>query len=441
MPTATPTPPALVFGADVTGLAVVRALGRNDIPVYGVGDRDELVGRSRWFRPAPARTIEETSDGEQVATYLRELPFERTVLFPCSDQWASALSSLPAETAAIHTAPVAEARVLRTLVDKARFAAAAGEFDVPTPRTVRASGPGDLEALEEADLSALFFKPTDSQLFSRRFGVKAMRARGRAEAIELLARVDDAGLEVLLQEYIPGPPTDHVFLDGYVDRGGVMRACLARRRLRMYPPDFGNSTMSVTMPLDEAGPAVESLGRLLTGIRYNGLFDAEFKYDRRDGQFKVLEVNARPWWQLEIAAASGLDLCLMAYRDALGLPFAGGADYRVGRTWVHPVPDLRAWFASRRRGRVAGGVPPRAFFGAANAIFSFDDPKPLADELGRRARSGLAASVDRLRARFRPERPLPPATRPEPAAPRVPAAPRTGRFRTPSPSRTAPTSR
>ncbi len=430
-------PPALVFGADVTGLAVVRALGRNGIPVYGVGDRDQLVGRSRWHMRAPGGAIEETSDGERVAAYLRGLPFERTVLFPCSDEWASALASLPPETTANHSAPVAPARVLRALVDKARFAAAAGEFEVPTPRTVRASCPSDLEALEEADLSALFFKPTNSQLFSRRFGVKAMRARGRAEAIELLARVDDAGLEVLLQEYIPGPPTDHIFLDGYVDRGGVMRACLARRRLRMYPPEFGNSTMSVTMPLDQAGPAVESLGRLLTGIGYNGLFDAEFKYDHRDGQFKVLEVNARPWWQLEIAAASGLDLCLMAYRDALGLPFADGGDYHVGRTWVHPVPDLRAWWAGRRAGRVAGSIPPRAFFGAANAVFSFDDPKPLADELGRRARNGLTASVDRLRARLRPE-PLPPLARPEPAVPSVPTTPaRTGRFRIPSPSRTA----
>lgn len=439
MPSPTSTPPALVFGADVTGLAVVRALGRNGIPAYGVGDRDELVGRSRWYRPAPGGPIEETSDGERVAAYLRGLPFERTVLFPCSDEWASALASLPPETTTNHSAPVAPARVLRALVDKARFAAAAGEFEVPTPRTVRASCPSDLEALEEADLSALFFKPTNSQLFSRRFGVKAMRARGRAEAVELLARVDDAGLEVLLQEYIPGPPTDHIFLDGYVDRGGVMRACLARRRLRMYPPEFGNSTMSVTMPLDQAGPAVESLGRLLTGIGYNGLFDAEFKYDHRDGQFKVLEVNARPWWQLEIAAASGLDLCLMAYRDALGLPFAAGGDYHVGRMWVHPVPDLRAWWAGRRAGRVAGSIPPRAFFGAANAVFSLDDPKPLADELGRRARNGLAASVDRLRARFRPERP--PVARPEPAAPRVPATPRTGRFRMPSPSRTASSAR
>ena len=441
-----PDPPALVFGADITGLAVVRALGRNGVPVYVAGERTALVSRSRWFRPAPGEQIGETSDGERVAEYLRTLPFDRAVLFPCADQWATALASLPASVSESYPAPVAPARVMRTLVDKARFAAAAGEFEVPTPRTVRAAGADDLDALEDADLTALFFKPTDSQLFARRFGVKAMRAKGRNEAVELLDRVAEAGLKVLLQEYIPGPPTDHIFLDGYVDRTGAMRGCLARRRLRMYPPDFGNSTMSVTMPLSEAGEAVESLNRLLQGIGYNGLFDAEFKYDYRDDQYKILEVNARPWWQLEIAGASGLDLCMMAYRDALGLPLGPVPEYRIGRTWVHPIPDLRAWWSGRRVGRLSGSAPPLAFFGGANAIFSRDDPMPVADELGRHLRDTVGASARLLRERFgRPDRRrVEPAPRPaqEPAraaaeAPRTPARPPSRRFRprTPDPTR------
>ncbi len=371
-----------------------------------------------------------------MAEYLRTLPFPRAVLFPCADEWASALASLPASVADSFPAPVAPARVMRTLVDKARFAAAAGEFDVPTPRTVRAACPDDLEALEDADLTALFFKPTNSQLFARRFGVKAMRARGRAEAVEILDRIAEAGLEVLLQEYIPGPPTDHVFLDGYVDRTGVMRGVLARRRLRMHPPEFGNSTMSETIPLGDAAEALESLERLLGGIGYTGLFDAEFKYDYRDGRFKILEVNARPWWQLEIAAASGLDLTMMAYRDALGLPVATASGYRIGRTWVHPFPDLRAWWSGRRVGKLAGSAPPRAFFSGANAIFSRDDPMPAADALSRHLRETASASAQRLRERFGPpERPrVEPAPRPAGApaqatqAPRTPARPASRRF-------------
>ena len=228
---------------------------------------------------------------------------------------------------------------------------------------------------------------------------------------------------MLLQEYIPGPPTAHVFLDGYVDRTGVMRGCLARRRLRMYPPEFGNSTMSATMPLREAEPALESLSRLLAGLGYTGLFDAEFKYDERDGLFKVLEVNARPWWQLEIAAASGLDLCMMAYRDALGLPLAAGAGL-PDRAHLGPPGARPARLVGGQAHRQRPASPPRAFFGGANAILSRDDPMPVTDELGRHLRDALGASAGRLRERLgRRDRPRRAGTRPAEAPAEAPPTP------------------
>ena len=388
-------PPALVFGADVTGLAVLRSLGRNGVPTFVAGSRSAMVARSRWYRPAPGDALEETSDGDRVAEYLRTLPVPKAVLFPCADDWALALASLPNSVRASYPAAVAPAQVLRVMVDKELFAETAEELGVPAPRTIFVSRAEDIDGITEAELRNFFLKPRNSQLFARRFGVKALRLAGRAHAAELVDRVSGEGLEALLQEFIPGPPTAHVFLDGYVDRSGVMRACLARRRLRMYPAEFGNSTLSATIPLSEAGEAVDSLSRLFEGTAYVGLFDAEFKYDARDGRFKILEVNARPWWQLELAGASGLDLPLMAYRDALGLAVATAPGYRLGRTWVNPVPDLRAWWAGRARGEGVGGVPPRSWFGGANALFTRDDPMPVADELARLARKAVDAVYGR----------------------------------------------
>jgi D-aspartate ligase len=377
-------PPALVFGEGVTGLAVLRSLGRNRVPAYVAGRRVEIVGSSRWFRPAPGEPLDETSDPGPVARYLRELSFPRAVPIPCNDEWALAIASLPGDLAESFPAPVAPPEVIRLLVDKGLFAETTARLGVPTPRTIQVSKADDLEALDEPELRSFFVKPRQSQPFSERFGVKALRLTTRAQAAEVLDAV--AGHEVLLQEFIPGPPTGHVFLDGYVDRTGAMRACLARRRLRLHPPDFGNSTMSVTIRMSEAEQALESLRRLFDGIGYSGLFDAEFVHDERDVRFKILEVNARPWWQLELAGASGLDLALMAYRDALGLPLPEAGRYRVGRTWVHPLPDLRAWWAARKSGDVLGGSPLRSWFRGANALFSWDDPKPVAEEVARLAR-------------------------------------------------------
>ena len=76
-----------------------------------------------------------------------------------------------------------------------------------------------------------------------------------------------------------------------------------------------------------------------------GIFDAEFKYDHRDGQLKILEINARPWWFVEFATRCGVDLCRMAYMDALELPVTPANEYEVGRCCIHMNYDLAAHMA------------------------------------------------------------------------------------------------
>ena len=86
-----------------------------------------------------------------------------------------------------------------------------------------------------------------------------MRVPTIEEARRRLREIIAAGMSVVLQEYIPGPCSEHHFVDGYVDRAGRVKALFARRRLRIYPPDFGNSTAMVSIPLDEVQQAVDSV--------------------------------------------------------------------------------------------------------------------------------------------------------------------------------------
>src|SRR4051794_18540847 len=276
-------PPALVFGDHITGLAVVRSLGRHGIPLYVVGARRALVGRSRWFRPAPGEDPEEDPSGERLAAFLERLPVERAVIFPCTDTWANAAASLPTGAAERFPAVVPSAEVVAILTAKNRFAAAAVEHGMPVPRTIPVDGPAALDALDDRELPSFFLKPVDSQQFNARYGVKGLRLTDRADAAATIERLAREDVPMVLQEFIPGPPTAHVFLDGYVDRRDVMRACLARRRLRMYPPELGNSTLSVSVPVEEVLPARDALIALFAGLGFHGLFDAEFKFDTRDG--------------------------------------------------------------------------------------------------------------------------------------------------------------
>lgn len=241
---------------------------------------------------------------------------------------------------------IASTSTLETLVDKGRFAKVLERLDIPRPRTWLLENGQLPDALPDNIFSNVFLKPIDSQSFIRHFGVKAQRVSSKHEASRELERINRAGFSVLLQEYVPGPATSHFFIDGFVDRHHQVKALFARQRLRMHPLDFGNSSCMVSVPIEQVQVAAQSLRHLLNDIEFRGIFSAEFKFDERDGEFKIIEVNARPWWYIEFATRCGVNVCEMAYLDALGEDVAEVDTYRVGASLVYARTD---YFACRDR--------------------------------------------------------------------------------------------
>jgi D-aspartate ligase len=374
-PDARPRVPVLVLGKGITALGAVRALGRRGTPLFVAGTPGSIVTGSRWYRRLPGEPLEEASDAD-LAARLRGLSIPRMVLLPCSDAWVVAVSRLPEDLRERFPASIAPTATLLRLTDKGRFAETIAELDLPRPRTFLLPDAAALDAVPAELFQAAFLKPVNSGPFASQYGVKAIRPRGREHARDLVAEAAGKGLELMLQEFIPGPPARHHFLDGFIDRRGRVCGLLARRRLRMFPPDFGNSTITESIPLEAMSAARETLLRLLRSIAYRGVFSAEFKLDDRDGLFKILEVNARPWWFVGFAAACGVDVCGMARRDALGEDVETVTSYRVGLRCVYARRDLDGWRAHPRESRPPLASVLRSWIGAQQLTFSLDDPRP-----------------------------------------------------------------
>jgi D-aspartate ligase len=68
-------------------------------------------------------------------------------------------------------------------------------------------------------------------------------------------------------------------------------------------------------------PIIEELSqRFLKAIDYYGLVEVEFKLDPRDGEYKLLDVNARSWGFHSLGSAAGVDFSYMLYADQIGAP-------------------------------------------------------------------------------------------------------------------------
>jgi predicted ATP-grasp superfamily ATP-dependent carboligase len=386
--------PAIVLGSGVTGLGAVRALAAAGIKSYVLADDPGPVRWSRWYRAAPGR---ESAARTDLPAYLAALPWPRAVLIPCSDHWTLAVANLPATLRDRFPASIPAADVLGSIVDKLGLAGIMQRLGVPHPRTVDLSRIADLEHVPGDLLARSFLKPRDSQRFFAEYGVKAFLVRARTDALQRLQILEAAGHRMVLQEFVPGGADHHYFVDGFAPATGEPSAVFVRRRLRMYPRSFGNSSYMVSVEPREAGPAIAHLFRLLEHVRYRGPFSAEFKRDANDDVLKLLEINVRPWWYVEFAARCGVNVCAMAYHDALGEAVAPVWQYDVGQGCVYTSYDVHACLAARRRGELTWREWARSWRTAMRPIFRFDDPVPgfvgAISYAFRRGRRALVPSV------------------------------------------------
>ena len=391
--------PVIVLGPGLTALGVQRSLARVGVETFLVDDTNSMARWSRWARN---RVIEhpESRDPEPLQALLERLPVERAVLIACSDKWAAAVAGLPESIRERFVTSMPPQEAVQLLGDKALFAGALQRLDIAHPWTRVVTTEEDLDGVPDERWPSIFLKPADSPSFSQLFGVKAFSVTDRADAAERLRQMQEAGIGAVAQEYIPGPPDLHSFIDGFVDRFGRVRALLSRRRIRMYPPDYGNSTVVETVPLDTVSEAVESLKVLFADIAYRGIFSAEFKHDPRDGHFRLLEVNVRPWWLVEFATLCGVNVCELSYQDALELPTPERFSFPIGARYMMMPTDFFAYLHRRRTGDVTFRSWWNGIWGANDAVFRWNDPLPAFESVlhyPRRAVREIRRTSARLR--------------------------------------------
>jgi predicted ATP-grasp superfamily ATP-dependent carboligase len=368
--------PALVLGGPVhTALSVIRALAEKGIPQFTIGAGTSYVSYCRWHRRLPDQ-LENDPTPELLAKFLGGLPFEQMVLIPCSDTWVAAVARLQPSLATRFLASIGPLESVDICLDKGRFADALAKLALPHPRTICIKAPDDLRTLWDSTFRDPFLKPRDSLASQALFGERAYLIKTRDEAITRVRDAARVGLEYILQEYVPGPASSHYSIDGFVDRAGTVCALFARRRVRADAAPFVNASCMVSIPLAEAKALVHTLDRLLPALRYRGIFNAQFKYDERDGLFKLLEVNPRVWGGVSLPVSCGVNLIKMAYQDALGRPVDRAADYPVGRYWVYASRDRAVSWRLFREGRLTVGDWIRTRAGAVQALFRWDDPLP-----------------------------------------------------------------
>jgi predicted ATP-grasp superfamily ATP-dependent carboligase len=216
------------------------------------------------------------------------------------------------------------------------------------------------------------------------------------DADELVRRYveweDPAAPNLMLQEYIPGGDDCVWMFNGYFNARSECLAAFTGKKLRQHPPHRGRTSLGVC----ERNETVERLTiDFMRAIGYSGILDIGYRYDSRDGLYKLLDPNPRIGATFRLFVdEQGMDVARCLYRDMTGQPVAR-ARMREGRKWIVEHCDLESSLAAVGEGTLTLHRWLGSLRGIEEAAwFASDDLGPFWRLLER-----LASRVFRLAAR------------------------------------------
>ena len=367
---------AVVVGGDYQGLGIVRSLGRRGVPVWVV-DNEHSISRYSRYSKEFVRVPELRDERTTVETLLkigRESGLQGWVLYPTRDETVAAFSRYRDELGKVFRVPTPEWHTIKWAWDKRNSYRLAQDLGIPTPATFYLEHVDQLSEL--AGFAPPFaIKPAIKEHFIYATKAKAWCANSHAELKQLFLKASalvPRG-EIMVQELIPGGGAQQYSYCAFFRDGHAVGKMVARRR-RQHPLQFGRASTyveSVDMPL------IEDLSeKFLRAIDYYGLVEVEYKLDPRDGQYKLLDVNARTWGYHSLGEKAGLDFTSMLYLDQIGAPVANRRA-APGMSWMRFTTDFpAAIMAIFARDVNLGEYFQTVLSCSTEAVFSKDDPLP-----------------------------------------------------------------
>jgi predicted ATP-grasp superfamily ATP-dependent carboligase len=363
-----------VFHHGVLGIA--RSLGRLGIPVHRVGrERRAPADASRYI--ASWRTIPVTATDAQTLQVLIDLGREigRPILVPADDAACVFADDHAEELDGDFLMPRQPIGLVRALSSKRGMYELCQEHGIPTPPSVFPESEEDV--LEHARQSSFpivlkCINAADAPLSAPR----VLIAQDSEELTTGYRQMQTPGMSnVMLQEYVPGTPETVWMFNGYFDERSECKVGFTGKKIRQSPPYTGATTLGVCLPNQTVKETTE---RFMRSIGYRGILDIGYRFDERDGLYKLLDVNPRIGGTFRLfVGENGLDVLRAMHLDLTGrdVPPTGLPN---GRRWIVEPLDVTSSIVYRRRGDIRLGTWLRSFRGVREgAWFALDDPLPF----------------------------------------------------------------
>jgi predicted ATP-grasp superfamily ATP-dependent carboligase len=367
-------PPLVILGGSANALSVARGVGRLGVRTYALNKPDAHIFRSRY-----CDGIRTDKPWDEVLLGPGFEHLHGAVVLACADDGIQFLIDHRDALLERYKLDISNVEAQRAMLDKLSTVRAAQAAGVPVPRIWMAEDRAGLDAVADELVYPLIVKPRHTYQYVARTGRKF-------EVVDDLDRLreifDTMGMPFMLQEKIPMPDDHLCSYYTYLDEDGEPQFHYTKRIVRRWPKNQGQACYHVS----DVVPQARELGlKFFQSVGLRGVCNVEFVHDARDGQYKVVECNARFTAGDPLLRATGVDLGRYVYERAIGRePAPTGVTFRKRYYW-YPWEDLHALLELRELGELTvwqwiKSLSWRPVF----PYMSFSDPWPtMCAEFGR----------------------------------------------------------
>ena len=360
-------------------VGLIRSLGRIAVPVFGVvEDRFTPAAASKYLTASfvwdtRGLDVQRLLEGMAMIGDRLDRP---TIVIPTDDVGAIFVAEQAATLKRWFLFPEQTTTLPRTVADKRALYGLCQRLGVACPKTVFPNSIDDVHAFVQHAKFPIVVKAAASWLLPEG-GRTTWIARKPEEAYAIYRALEtqEAVTNLIFQEYIPPADGEDWFYHGYFNGRSNCRVGFTGRKLRSYPPFAGPTTLGKAVDNDTLRQQTESL---LEAISYSGIMDLDYRLDKRDGQYKLLDFNPRVGAQFRLFEdRAGIDVARALYLDLTGrsIPSSGNTD---GRTFVAEFNDVAASLEYFWRGWLEPDEWWRSLKGTREwAWWSRDDPLPF----------------------------------------------------------------
>ncbi len=310
---------ALVLGGYINSYNIVRELAGMDVSNIVLLDYEGSRALARASRYIDEVFYIRRGCSESLLSALRQVHerFDYLVLFPTDDMQCQILAEIYDLIKGYCFVPFNPNTLLR-YSDKIEQYKACSVLGIPCPKTRVIDKALEWDSLLELSFPILI-KPNKRQ-DSRIEGLFRNHLVQTPEDLsfwrERLRGFVQQGVVFLASEVIPGDGSAIYSYMAYRDAQGRILNEWVGKKLSQYPNDFGVFASASNQCPD----IVAEQGRtLIHGLDLQGISQPEFKYDYRDGTYKLMEINLRSMMWHRLGYGSGVPIHATQYSDAIGL--------------------------------------------------------------------------------------------------------------------------